>query len=73
MVKLLQGIFCLISCNSRHHLTNDDFSCFQKIIVLEEGMIITLYSLQIAQTLLRGELLAGGGDWVGGFRLFVFF
>lgn len=53
MVKLLQGILCLISCNYRHHLTNHGFSSIQKIIVLEEGMIITLYSLKIAQTLWR--------------------
>ena len=71
-VKLLQGIFCLIFCKSRHHLTNVSFSSFQKIIVLEEGMIITLYSLQIAQTMQRTT--SWGGDWgfLGFFCFLVF-
>lgn len=59
-VKLLQGIFCLISCNSRYPLTKHGFSCFQKIIVLEETMIITLYSLQIAEMLWKTTRLGKG-------------
>lgn len=27
-IKGLKGIFCLISCSSRHHLTDCGFSCF---------------------------------------------
>lgn len=69
MIKLLQGISCLVSCNSRYHLTNHGFSCFQKIIVLEEGIIITLCFLQVAQMLQRTT--SGGRGFV--LMLFVCF
>lgn len=57
VVNLLQGIFCLIPCNSGHRMTNQSFSFLQKIIVLEGGMIITLCSFLIAQTLWRAASL----------------
>lgn len=61
MVKWLQGDFRLISCNSRHYMTNCGLSYFQKDIALEEGTIITLYSLWIAQTLWRATGWGEGG------------